>query len=49
MYAHLQVAQRALHARDGTIHIDQLRAEANKVRVVLVDDLHQLRIRKGDK
>ncbi len=41
--ARLEVAERLLHARDGAVHVDQLRAEAHKVRIVLVDDLHQLR------
>ncbi len=31
------------HAHHSSIHIDQLRAEADEVIVVFIDDIHQLR------
>lgn len=38
---HLYLQEGLLHANDGAVDVDELRAEADKVSIVLVDDLHK--------
>ena len=39
--ARLDVQQGLLHAQHGAVHVYQLAAEADKVGIVFIDDLHQ--------